>query len=101
METTGQDQMTCWTEGVAGNYDITTWNTEGSYTEPHKYLQESLGPFPTLRIWFCIILLRLQDILFPVSPSSLILTMCSLPGKKEHPLSKWGSNHLIRVAGIK
>ncbi len=31
----------------------------------------------------------------------LILTMCSLPGKNEHPLSKWGSNHLIRVAGIK
>ena len=35
-----------WTEGVAGNYDITTWNTEGSYTEPHKFLQESLGADP-------------------------------------------------------
>ncbi|WP_313582364.1 nickel ABC transporter substrate-binding protein [Lacrimispora sp.] len=46
VETTGQDQMTWWTEGVAGNYDITTWNTEGSYTEPHKYLQESLGADP-------------------------------------------------------
>lgn len=45
-ETTGQDQMTWWTEGVAGNYDITTWNTEGSYTEPHKFLQESLGADP-------------------------------------------------------
>ncbi|WP_077612815.1 nickel ABC transporter substrate-binding protein [Clostridium sp. Marseille-P2415] len=44
--TTGQDQMTWWTEGVAGNYDITTWNTEGSYTEAHKYLQESLGADP-------------------------------------------------------
>lgn len=44
--TTGQDQMTWWTEGVAGNYDITTWNTEGSYTEPHKFLQESLGADP-------------------------------------------------------
>lgn len=31
VTTTGQDQMTWWTEGVAGNYDITTWNTEGSY----------------------------------------------------------------------
>ena len=28
VTTTGQDQMTWWTEGVAGNYDITTWNTE-------------------------------------------------------------------------
>lgn len=46
VETTGQDQMTWWTEGVAGNYDITTWNTEGSYTEPHKFLQESLGADP-------------------------------------------------------
>jgi peptide/nickel transport system substrate-binding protein/nickel transport system substrate-binding protein len=45
-ETTGQDQMTWWTEGVAGNYDITTWNTEGSYTEPHKFLQETLGVDP-------------------------------------------------------
>ncbi len=45
-ETTGQDQMTWWTEGVAGNYDITTWNTEGSYTEPHKFLQETLGADP-------------------------------------------------------
>lgn len=44
--TTGQDQMTWWTEGVAGNYDITTWNTEGSYTEPHKFLQETLGADP-------------------------------------------------------
>lgn len=46
VETTGQDQMTWWTEGVAGNYDITTWNTEGSYTEPHKFLQETLGADP-------------------------------------------------------
>ena len=46
VTTTGQDQMTWWTEGVAGNYDITTWNTEGSYTEPHKFLQESLGADP-------------------------------------------------------
>ena len=46
VTTTGQDQMTWWTEGVAGNYDITTWNTEGSYTEPHKFLQESLGSDP-------------------------------------------------------
>jgi len=45
-ETTGQDQMTWWTEGVAGNYDMTTWNTEGSYTEPHKFLQETLGADP-------------------------------------------------------
>lgn len=46
VTTIGQDQMTWWTEGVAGNYDITTWNTEGSYTEPHKFLQESLGADP-------------------------------------------------------
>lgn len=46
VETTGQDQMTWWTDGVAGNYDITTWNTEGSYTEPHKFLQETLGADP-------------------------------------------------------
>ena len=46
VTTTGQDQMTWWTDGVAGNYDITTWNTEGSYTEPHKFLQESLGSDP-------------------------------------------------------
>lgn len=26
--------------------DDTTWNTEGSYTEPHKFLQESLGADP-------------------------------------------------------
>ena len=26
--------------------DITTWNTEGSYTEPHKFLQELLGADP-------------------------------------------------------
>lgn len=45
-ETVGQDQMTWWTEGVAGHYDITTWNTEGSYTEPHKFLQETLGADP-------------------------------------------------------
>lgn len=46
VETEGQDQMTWWTEGVSGNYDITTWNTEGSYTEPHKFLQETLGADP-------------------------------------------------------
>lgn len=46
VTTIGQDQMTWWTEGVAGNYDITTWNSEGSYTEPHKFLQESLGADP-------------------------------------------------------
>ena len=46
IATIGQDQMTWWTEGVAGHYDITTWNTEGSYTEPHKFLQESLGADP-------------------------------------------------------
>ena len=46
ITTTGQDQMTWWTEGLAGHYDITTWNTEGSYTEPHKFLQESLGADP-------------------------------------------------------
>ncbi|HWR28682.1 MAG TPA: nickel ABC transporter substrate-binding protein [Negativicutes bacterium] len=46
VATAGQDQMTWWTEGVAGNYDMTTWNTEGSYTEPHKFLQESLGADP-------------------------------------------------------
>ena len=46
VKTIGQDQMTWWTEGVEGKYDITTWNTEGSYTEPHKFLQEALGADP-------------------------------------------------------
>lgn len=42
VDTIGKDQMTWWTEGIKGQFHLTTWNTEGSYTEPHKFLQESI-----------------------------------------------------------
>ncbi|MDO5716084.1 MAG: ABC transporter substrate-binding protein [Tissierellia bacterium] len=42
VETIEKDQMSWWTDGVKGDYDVTTWFTEGSYTEPHKFLQESI-----------------------------------------------------------
>ncbi|MDO5695690.1 MAG: ABC transporter substrate-binding protein [Eubacteriales bacterium] len=42
VETIEKDQMSWWTDGVKGEYDVTTWFTEGSYTEPHKFLQESI-----------------------------------------------------------
>lgn len=41
--TTGQDMMTWWTEGFAGNYDITIWNTEQPYTSPHNYFTPMLN----------------------------------------------------------
>ncbi|WP_353095621.1 ABC transporter substrate-binding protein [Tissierella praeacuta] len=44
--TEGKDQMTWWVDGVEGKYDITTWNTEGSYTEPNKFFTESMGADP-------------------------------------------------------
>ena len=34
--------MSWWTDGIKGEFHLTTWNTEGSYTEPHKFLQESI-----------------------------------------------------------
>lgn len=37
-----KDQMSWWTDGIKGEFHLTTWNTEGSYTEPHKFLQESI-----------------------------------------------------------
>lgn len=48
VETAGQDQMTWWTDGVAGKYDITMWNTEVAYTAPHKFFFEMLGTDPHL-----------------------------------------------------
>ncbi|MGI6462157.1 MAG: ABC transporter substrate-binding protein [Candidatus Scatomorpha sp.] len=42
VETIEKDQMSWWTDGVKGEFHLTTWNTEGSYTEPHKFLQESI-----------------------------------------------------------
>lgn len=40
---TGQDMMTWWKEGFAGNYDITIWNTEQPYTSPHNYFTPMLN----------------------------------------------------------
>lgn len=37
-----KDQMSWWTDGIKGEFHLTTWNTEGAYTEPHKFLQESI-----------------------------------------------------------
>ena len=34
VETEGQEMMTWWQEGVAGNYDLIMWNTEQPYTSP-------------------------------------------------------------------
>lgn len=48
VETNGKDQMTWWTDGVAGKYDITVWNTEVAYTAPHKFFLEMLGTDPHL-----------------------------------------------------
>jgi peptide/nickel transport system substrate-binding protein/nickel transport system substrate-binding protein len=48
VETNGKDQMTWWTDGVAGKYDITMWNTEVAYTAPHKFFLEMLGTDPHL-----------------------------------------------------
>lgn len=43
VTTTGQDMMTWWKEGFAGNYDITIWNTEEPYTSPHNYFTPMLN----------------------------------------------------------
>lgn len=37
VQTEGQDMMTWWKEGLAGNYGITIWDTEQPYTAPHNY----------------------------------------------------------------
>lgn len=37
LQTEGQDMMTWWQEGQAGNYDITMWDTEQPYTSPHNF----------------------------------------------------------------
>lgn len=37
VQTEGQEMMAWWQEGLAGNYDITMWNTEQPYTSPHNF----------------------------------------------------------------
>lgn len=46
VETVGQEQMTWWQEGVAGNYDLTVWNTEQPYTCPHNFFLPMLSRSP-------------------------------------------------------
>ena len=46
VETEGQEMMTWWQEGVAGNYDLIMWNTEQPYTSPHNYFIPMLSRSP-------------------------------------------------------
>lgn len=46
VETEGQEMMTWWQEGVAGNYDLIMWNTEQPYTCPHNYFIHQLTRSP-------------------------------------------------------
>ncbi|MDF3002061.1 MAG: extracellular solute-binding protein family 5 [Bacillota bacterium] len=46
VETEGQEMYTWWKEGVAGNYDITIWNTEQPYTSPHNFFTPMLSASP-------------------------------------------------------
>ena len=46
VDTVGQEMYTWWTEGVAGNYDITIWNTEQPYTSPHNFFTPMLRSSP-------------------------------------------------------
>lgn len=46
VETEGQEMMTWWQEGVAGNYDLIMWNTEQPYTCPHNYFIPQLTRSP-------------------------------------------------------
>lgn len=52
LQTEGQEQMTWWQEGLAGNYDMTLWNTEQPYTSPHNFFIPMTGRsphYPSLR----------------------------------------------------
>ena len=46
VETEGQEMMTWWQEGVAGNYDLIMWNTEQPYTSLHNYFIPMLSRSP-------------------------------------------------------
>ncbi|MDA3734047.1 nickel ABC transporter substrate-binding protein [Niameybacter massiliensis] len=46
VQTEGQEMMTWWQEGVAGNYDLIMWNTEQPYTAPHNYFIPMLSRSP-------------------------------------------------------
>lgn len=46
VNTVGQEMYTWWKEGVAGNYDITIWNTEQPYTSPHNFFTPMLQSSP-------------------------------------------------------
>ena len=46
LQTEGQEQMTWWQEGLAGNYDITLWNTEQPYTSPQNFFIPMAGRSP-------------------------------------------------------
>lgn len=46
VETEGQEMMTWWQEGVAGNYDLIMWNTEQPYTCPYNYFVPMLSRSP-------------------------------------------------------
>ena len=37
VQTEGQEMMAWWQEGLAGNYDITMWDTEQPYTSPQNF----------------------------------------------------------------
>lgn len=37
VQSEGQEMMTWWQEGLAGNYDLTMWDTEQPYTSPHNF----------------------------------------------------------------
>lgn len=37
VQTEGQEMMTWWQEGLAGNYDLTMWDTEQPYTSPQNF----------------------------------------------------------------
>ena len=46
VETVGQDQLTWWTEGVSGNYDLTIQITAQPFATPQDYFTPMLDMYP-------------------------------------------------------
>jgi len=46
VETQGMDMYAWWMAAVAGEYDITIWNTEQPYTSPHNFFTPMLSSSP-------------------------------------------------------
>lgn len=46
VETEGQDMMTWWKQGLAGEYGITIWDTEQPYTAPHNFFIPMINRSP-------------------------------------------------------